>query len=87
MNSHNLNENFDFNPKNRNIRYSVLTILVALITDKPMAIKQVSSDIDNFALKTKLDILTMVPKKKYPFAVTSAQEVGWDNDEVRILFT
>lgn len=62
-------------------------LLVALITDKPNTVKKASSDYDNEALKTKLNVLTMVPKKKYPFAVTSAQEVGWDNDEVRIYYS
>jgi hypothetical protein len=38
-------------------------------------------DVD--ALKKKLETLTSVPKKKYPYPVTSAQDVGWDNDEVR----
>jgi len=36
-------------------------------------------------LKTKLNTLTSVPKKKYPFPVTSNQEIGWDNDDVSIL--
>ena len=34
------------------------------------------------ALKKKLEVLTSVPKKKYPFPVTSSQEVGWDIDDV-----
>ena len=29
-------------------------------------------------LKAKLDVISAVPKKKYPFPVTSAQEVGWE---------
>ena len=33
-------------------------------------------------LKTTLEILTSIPKKKYPFPVTAAQEIGWDNDEL-----
>jgi hypothetical protein len=36
------------------------------------------------ALKTKLDMLTTIPKKKYPFPMTSNQEIGWDNDDVSI---
>ena len=36
-------------------------------------------------MKTKLDTLTSVPKKKYPFPMTSNQEIGWDNDEVRFV--
>jgi len=33
-------------------------------------------------LKTKLDTLTSVPKKKYPFPMTANQEIGWENDDV-----
>jgi hypothetical protein len=33
-------------------------------------------------LKTKLDTLTSGPKKKYPFPMTSNQEVGWDTEDV-----
>ena len=33
-------------------------------------------------LKTKLETLTSVPKKKYPFPMTANQEMGWDIDEV-----
>ena len=77
MNHHELNEHFDFNPKN-----------LVLITDKPMASKHHmggagSTQEDMQALKKKLEVLTSVPKKKYPYAITSAQEVGWDNDEVK----
>ena len=32
------------------------------------------------ALKKKLEVLTTVPKKKYPYPMTAAQEVGWEND-------
>jgi FAM183A and FAM183B related len=35
-----------------------------------------------YSLKKKLEVLTSIPKKKYPFPVTAAQEVGWDNDEL-----
>ena len=31
-------------------------------------------------LEKKLAILTTVPKKKYPYPMTSAQEIGWDDD-------
>ena len=34
------------------------------------------------ALKKKLEVLTTVPKKKYPYPMTSAQEIGWDNDKL-----
>ena len=71
-----LNENFDFNPKN-----------LLVITDKPTTVKKMSSgevkeenkeSMD--ALKKKLEVLTTVPKKKYPYPMTAAQEVGWEND-------
>ena len=32
------------------------------------------------ALKKKLEVLTNIPKKKYPYPMTAAQEVGWDSD-------
>ena len=70
-----LNENFDFNPKN-----------LLIITDKPTAVKKVSGvpkeeekeSMD--ALKKKLEVLNTIPKKKYPYPMTAAQEVGWEND-------
>ena len=71
-----LNENFDFNPKN-----------LLVITDKPTYVNKMSSgqvkeenkeSMD--ALKKKLEVLTTVPKKKYPYPMTAAQEVGWEND-------
>jgi len=37
-------------------------------------------------LKTKLETLTSVPKKKYPFPMTANQEMGWDIDEVGVCF-
>ena len=33
-------------------------------------------------LKKKLDTLTAIPKKKYPFPMTANQEIGWETDEV-----
>ena len=60
--------------------------LVVLITDKIMAPRQNygmgTTLADQEALKKKLDTLTLIPKKKYPYPMTSSQEVGWDNDEV-----
>ena len=35
-------------------------------------------------LKKKLDTLTAIPKKKYPFPMTANQEIGWENDEVKL---
>ena len=72
-----LNENFDFNPKN-----------LLVITDKPTSINKLNEDPKNKeenkesmdALKKKLEVLTTVPKKKYPYPMTAAQEVGWDSD-------
>ena len=73
-----LNENFDFNPKN-----------LLVITDKPTSINKLNSN-PNLkkeenkesmdALKKKLEVLTTIPKKKYPYPMTAAQEVGWDDD-------
>ena len=61
-----LNENFDFNPKN-----------LLVITDKPTSynkINQTKSIEENKesdeALKKKLEVLTTVPKKKYPYPMT-----------------
>jgi hypothetical protein len=34
-------------------------------------------------LKAKLDTLSAVPKKKYPFPLTSSHEIGWDHQEVK----
>ncbi len=63
--------------------------LVIVITEKPT---QKLGSVDGagstqeeiFELKKKLEVLTTVPKNKYPYPVTSAQEVGWDNAEVSI---
>ena len=32
------------------------------------------------ALAKKLEVLTTIPKKKYPYPMTAAQEIGWEND-------
>ena len=37
-------------------------------------------------LKKKLDTLTAILKKKYPFPMTANQEIGWENDEVCLLY-
>eukprot|EP00347_Sterkiella_histriomuscorum_P020511 403337519 len=71
-----LNENFDFNPKN-----------LVLLSEKPTQNRATfgsnpsETEKELTALKTKLDTLTSVPKKKYPFPMTSNQEIGWDNDD------
>ena len=71
-----MNENFDFNPKN-----------LLVISDKPTNMSKLGApqgkeenkeSMD--ALKKKLEVLTTVPKKKYPYPMTASQEVGWDND-------
>ena len=69
-----LNENFDFNPKN-----------LLVITDKPTAANRCNAGMEEnkesmMALTKKLEVLTTVPKKKYPYPMTSSQEIGWDND-------
>ena len=71
-----MNENFDFNPKNLNV-----------ISDKPTnkdklnatTAKEESKE-NQDALKKKLEVLTTIPKKKYPFPMTANQEIGWDAD-------
>ena len=70
-----LNENFDFNPKN-----------LVVITDKPTAPNRFDGKMTEenkesmMELTKKLEVLTTVPKKKYPYAMTSSQEIGWEND-------
>jgi hypothetical protein len=63
-----LNENFDFNPKN-----------LLVITDKPTSINKMGAGTNKEenkesmdALKKKLEVLTTVPKKKYPYPMTAA---------------
>jgi hypothetical protein len=59
-----LNENFDFNPKN-----------LLVITEKPTTNKlsgQEENKESMDALKKKLEVLTTVPKKKYPYPMTAA---------------
>ena len=63
-----LNEHFDFNPKNLNV-----------ITDKPTNKEKIDvsvpqdekPDATSKALTKKLGVLTNVPKKKYPYPMTS----------------
>jgi hypothetical protein len=72
----------------RTVKICLLIHSVIVITEKPTQKRSSSSGAhgstqeDIFALKKKLEVLTSIPKKKYPYPVTSAQEVGWDNDEV-----
>ena len=35
---------------------------------------------DDDTLKKKLEVIGSIPKKKYPYPMTAAQEVGWDVD-------
>ena len=70
-----LNENFDFNPKN-----------LLVITDKPTSQNKLSGEEKEEnkesmqELKKKLEVLTTIPKKKYPYPMTANQEIGWDMD-------
>ena len=74
-----MNENFDFNPKN-----------LLVITEKPTNQNKLDQNAgpkeeNKEAMKTlekKLEVLTTIPKKKYPYPMTAAQEVGWDVDEM-----
>ena len=56
------------------------------ITEKPTTIKAKSAEetktteAELKVLKDKLDSLAMLPKKKFQYPVTSAQELGWDMD-------
>ena len=57
-----------------------------MISDKPTSInklnaaeKEENKESMN-ALTKKLEVLTTIPKKKYPYPMTAAQEIGWDND-------
>ena len=38
-------------------------------------------------LKTKLDTLTSGPRKKYPFPMTSNQEIGWESEDVSLILS
>ena len=76
----NLNENFDFNPKN-----------LVILSEKPnqakaSALNPEEQEKEMEELKTKLNTLTAVPKKKYPYPLTANQEVGWDHQENLQLF-
>ena len=69
-----LNENFDFNPKN-----------LRVISNKPTEVKEQKeeekkTEESDDQLKKKLEVLGSIPKKKYPYPMTAAQEVGWDVD-------
>ena len=69
-----LNENFDFNPKH-----------LIVISDKPTTVNKAQEETEESktamaAVSKKLEVLTTIPTKKYPYAMTAAQEVGWDND-------
>ena len=76
-----LKEDFDFNPKKLNV-----------ITEKPtnknrlnMMAKELVDPTDNGdedakVLKSKLEVLTSIPKKKYPYPMTTSQELGWDTE-------
>ena len=78
------NENFDFNPKS-----------LQVITDKPTLQSKIvwaagvpgleqkaeykESSQEAKVLQEKVNQLVNVPKKKYKYPATSAQEVGWDD--------
>ena len=57
-----------------------------MISDKPTSINKLNASEKEenkesmMALTKKLEVLTTIPKKKYPYPMTAAQEVGWDND-------
>ena len=39
-----------------------------------------NGDEDAKVLKSKLEVLTSIPKKKYPYPMTTSQELGWDTE-------
>ncbi len=47
---------------------------------KPLVKNENETNDELVILQHKLDTLTMLPKKKYNYPMTSAQEVGWDMD-------
>jgi hypothetical protein len=56
---------------------------VVILAEKPQVKKSNISNANETKqemeeLKQKLDVLSSVPKKKYPFPVTSSQEIGWE---------
>ena len=64
-----------------------LLYVVIVVTEKPTQKlgspdRAGSTKEEISALKKKLEVLTSVPKNKYPYPVTASQEVGWDNAEV-----
>lgn len=63
-----LNEGFDFNPKN-----------LFAVTEKPHK-KMIAESEDLDELKTKIGTLTKMPKQKFMYPMTAAQEIGWDMD-------
>ena len=64
-----MNENFDFNPKN-----------LLVITEKPTSLNKLDQNAgvkeenkeSMETLKKKLEVLTTIPKKKYPYPMTAA---------------
>lgn len=66
-----------------------------ILTDKPMVHKPVRKDMSeelggrplppltSEEIHGKLMSISAEPKKKYPFPMTSNQEVGWDWDEIK----
>lgn len=58
---------------------------MVILTDKPMVRKTEKKDLSEELgeeIHGKLMSISAEPKKKYPFPMTSNQEVGWDWDEV-----
>ena len=67
-----LNETFDFNPKN-------LRVVPKKPTEK-FGVEEAKTEEGDDTLKKKLEVIGSIPKKKYPYPMTAAQEVGWDMD-------
>ena len=79
-----LKEHFDFNPKNLNViteKPTNLNRLNIMAKELPKQPEEESKG-DAATLQSKLNTLTSVPKKKYPYPMTAAQEVGWEADNL-----
>ena len=75
-----LKEHFDFNPKRLNVITEKPTNLNRLNMMAPELKDTHGDDEDTKLLKQKLAVLTNVPKKKYPYPMTTSQELGWDTE-------
>jgi hypothetical protein len=64
----------------RSNRFAVIAISDKPTSMKPLVKNKNEKNEELVILQQKLDTLTMLPKKKYNYPMTSAQEIGWDMD-------